>query len=125
MDFSECLHWIGNRAESPSTNDEIKGSVAIGQGFSGDMLDANGKGLAGASFCDDLVKKIGRIDGMEPGNGLGVVRQVQPSPYSQFQHLPVDLSEQPCAKMTEFFSRHDPVHQTGKYMMTIESHRSA
>ena len=41
------------------------------------MLDANGKGLTGASFCDDLGKKIGRIDGMEPGNGLGVVRQVQ------------------------------------------------
>ena len=92
-DFSECLERIGNRAESPGAHGKIERSVVIGQRLGCDMLDANGKGLTGGALRDDLGKRISWIDGMELGDGLGVVRQVQSSSNPQFQHLTVDLSE--------------------------------
>lgn len=89
------------------------------------MLDANGKGMTGAAFRDDFWKKIGRVNGMEPRNGLGIMRYIQPGSYSEFQHLTVDMYEQFRAQATEFFSRHDPFHEAGKEMVTIESHGGA
>ena len=86
------------------------------------MLDANGKGLTGTAFRDDLGKKIGGVDGVEPSYGLGIMRQVQPGSNSQFQHLTMETREQIRAQVTEFFSRHDPVHEAGENVVAVESH---
>src|SRR5712692_5948188 len=89
------------------------------------MLDANGKRLTGAAFRDDLGKKIAGVDGVEPSNGLRIMRQVQPGSNSQFQHLTMETREQIRAQVTEFFSRHDPLHEAGENVCGVESHRRA
>ena len=122
--FLECLDRIGNCTESPGADGEIKGSVVIRQRLSGDMLNANGKGLAGAACHNDLRKKVGWVDGMKPGDGLGVVRQIQSGSYSQFQHFTTDMTKQFRTQAMEFVSRHDPVHEAGENLRGIQSHRS-
>ena len=93
-DFLERCHRIGNGAEGPGAHDKIEGPVVIGQRFGGDMLDANGKRLAGASCRDEFRKKISGVHGMEPGNGLGIMWQIQSGADSQFQHFAMNMSEQ-------------------------------
>ena len=112
--IAKRLPRIRNGAEGEGADCVVEAGIVIGQSFSTDMPDVNGKRCLCHPHGDSIRQERSGIDGVQSGDGPRVVRQVQSGSEPDFQYESMYRSQQEPAFGLEPFAPEHPIHESRK-----------